>query len=302
MAEREDPRDFRPVRESSVWTAVILVVVLLGAGALWWRWSQTQAPTTAPPAATTAQDSAPANAPPDVPPPPPQAVQTAPQNPVDAPPDPSLPQLSDSDTRVTGALNDLLGRKNVATFLNVDGFVRRFVATVDNLPREHAATRMWPVQPAPQRFATTGGGESAAIALDNGQRYTPLVLMAEQVDPAAAAGVYFKLYPLFQQAYEELGYPGKYFNDRLIAVIDHLLAAPEPEGPVRVKMVEVKSDTPMTRPWAHYEYADPQFEAMSAGQKIMVRVGLVNERRLKTRLKAFRAQLVAGAGNSAQKN
>jgi len=294
MPEREDPRDFRPVRESSVWTAVILVVVLLGAGALWWRWSQTQAPTA--PVAATQPDGASASAPADAPPPPPQqAEQAAPLNPVETPPDPSLPQLSDSDAKVTSALNELLGRKNVGTFLNVDGFVRRFVATVDNLPREHAPSRMWPAQAAGQRFSTSGNADATTIALDNAQRYTPLVLMAEQVDPAAAAGVYFRLYPLFQQAYEELGYPGKYFNDRLVAVIDHLLAAPEPDGPVRVKMVEVKSDTPMTRPWVHYEYADPQLEAMSAGQKIMVRVGLVNERRLKAQLKALRAQLVAGA-------
>lgn len=299
MPEREDPRDFRPVRESSVWTAVILVVVLLGAGALWWRWSQTQAPVQ--PVAVNTQPDTPAAAPADAPPPPAQPEQVAPLNPIDAPPDPALPQLSDSDAKVTAALNQLLGAKSVTSFLNVDGFVRRFVATVDNLPREHAPSRVWPVQPVGQRFATGGAGENTAIALDNGQRYTPLVLLSENVDPAAAAAVYFKLYPLFQQAFEELGYPGKYFNDRLVAVIDHLLAAPEPEGPVKVTMVEVKSDTPMARPWVHYEYTDPQLEAMSAGQKMMVRVGLVNERRLKARLKAFRAQIVAGSPAVSQK-
>lgn len=299
MPEREDPREFRPVRESSVWTAVILVVVLLGAGALWWRWSQTQAPGE-PVAVNTPPPAAPA-APADVPPPPQQPEQVAPLNPIDTPPDAALPQLSESDARVTAALNELLGRKNVASHLNVDGFVRRFVATVDNLPREHAPSRVWPVQPAGSRFAAGGSGENATISLDNAQRYTPLVLLSEQVDPAAAAGLYFKLYPLFQQAFEELGYPGRYFNDRLVAVIDHLLAAPEPEGPVRVKMVEVKSDTPAAKPYVHYEFADPQLESMSAGQKMMVRVGLVNERRLKARLKAFRAQIVAGSAAVSQK-
>ena len=298
MPERDDSREFRPVRESSVWTAVILVLVLLGAGALWWRWSQTQTP--APTAAVTPPAVQPAPTP-DVPPPPPQPEQVAPQNPVDTPPEPGLPQLSDSDAKVTAALNELLGNKNVASFLNVDGFVRRFVATVDNLPREHAPSRIWPVQRNGQSFVTSGSGDSMSIGLDNAQRYTPLVLFAEQVDPAAAAGVYFKLYPLFQQAYEELGYPGKYFNDRLVAVIDHLLAAPEPQGPVRVKMVEIKSDNPAAKPFVHYEYVDPQLETLSAGQKMMVRVGLVNERRLKTRLKAFRAQVVAGARAVSQK-
>jgi hypothetical protein len=295
MPERDDPREFRPVRESSVWTAVILVLVLLGAGALWWRWSQTQAPSE-PVAVTPPPASAPADAP--APPPPAQPEASAPQNPIEQPPDAFLPPLSDSDAKVTAALNELLGNKNVAGFLHTDGFVRRFVATVDNLPREHAPSRMWPVRPVAPRFQAAGSGETQTISADNGQRYTPLVLLAEQVDPASAATIYFKLYPLFQQAFEELGYPGKYFNDRLIAVIDHLLAAPEPEGPVRVRRVEVKTDVPTSQPLVHYEYADPQFEAMSAGQKIMVRMGLVNERRLKARLKLFKAQVVAGAATA----
>jgi hypothetical protein len=283
-----DAREFRPVRESSVWTAVIIVVLLLGAGALWWRWSQQQAPTQPPVAATPP--------PPDMAPPPelPAApVATAPQNPIDTAPDAFLPPLGDSDAKVTAALNELVGKKNAIGMLQLDGFVRRFVATVDNLPREHAAPRMWPVHPTGQRFAVSGSGDTRTVSLDNAARYTPLVLLAESVDPAAAATLYFKLYPLFQQAYEELGYPGKYFNDRLVAVIDHLLRAPEPEGPLRVKLVEVKGDTPLAQPWVNYEYADSQLETLSAGQKMMVRVGLVNERRLKARLKVFRDQVAA---------
>jgi hypothetical protein len=221
----------------------------------------------------------------------PAPVATGPQNPIETPPDAALPPLASSDAQVTSALTDLLGRKNVLSFLHVDGFVRRFVATVDNLPRERAAPRMWPVQPTGQRFAVSGTGGTQAVSADNGARYTPMVLMVESVDPSRAVALYVKLYPLFQQAYEELGYPGKYFNDRLVAVIDHLLGAPEPQGPPRVKLVEVKGDSPLEQPWTHYEFVDPQLESLSAGQKMMVRVGLVNERRLKARLRAFRSQL-----------
>ncbi|MDM0112815.1 DUF3014 domain-containing protein [Variovorax sp. J22R133] len=283
-----DRAEFRPVRESSVWTAVVVVVLLLGAGALWWRWSQEQAPLQAPPAASTAEQTP---TPSDMAPPP--VADASPQNPIDTPQGP-LPPLGSSDSQVTASLNELFGKKNVISMLQVDGFVRRFVATVDNLPREHAAPRMWPVHPMGKRFSVSGSGEAQAIALDNGSRYTPLILMAETVDPARAAKVYTGLYPLFQQAYEELGYPGKYFNDRLVAVIDHLLRAPEPQGPLRVKLTEVKGDSPLEQPWVHYEFADPQLESLSAGQKMMVRVGLVNERRIKARLKAFRDQVATG--------
>jgi hypothetical protein len=48
---------------------------------------------------------------------------------------------------------------------------------------------------------------------------------------------------------------------------------------------------PSLRPWVRYEYADPQLQALSAGQKIMVRTGLQNERRLKAVLAKVRASV-----------
>ena len=150
------------------------------------------------------------------------------------------------------------------------------------------------MQPTKQRFTTQGKGEKETIAPNNAARYNPIVMLAESIDPAKAAKVYARLYPLFQQAYEELGYPGRYFNDRLVAVIDHLLQAPEPAGPVPVRLVEVKGKVQSQRPWVRYEYADPQLESLSSGQKIMVRVGLENERKLKASLRGFRDQIATG--------
>lgn len=288
---QRDPTEFRPARESSFWTLAVVVVLILAAAFGWWRWSlQKDVPaTTSPPVA-----SAP---PPQDQPEPPAPVATGPQNPVDAlaAPDPALPGLDAADARVGAALEQLLGRKAVGSFLETSGFVRRFVATVDNLSRAQAPARMWPVQRSPKSFQVQGAGEVKTIGLDNADRYTPFVLFVESVDPARAVALYARHYPLFQQAYEELGYPNRYFNDRLVAVIDHLLQAPEPAGPLQVKLTEVKGEMSGQPPWLSYEFADPRLEALSAGQKMMVRMGPVNERRLKARLKALRAELVAGA-------
>jgi hypothetical protein len=289
MSTAGETRDYAPRRERSMLPWALLVLVLLVAGYFGWRWYQQQQQPVAPPvAATTPEDAPPAPAP--------APVASGPQNPVDAlaPPDAALPALADSDSRVLKALAELLGGKNANTFLRPDGVVRRFVATVDNLAREQAPASAWPVQPTGQRFITEGQGANQTIAANNAARYNGFVLLAESVDPAKAAGVYARLYPLFQQAYEELGYPGRYFNDRLIAVIDHLLAAPEPKGPVQVRLVEVKGDYPSQRPWTRYEYVDPQLESLSAGQKIMVRMGPENERKLKASLRALRQQIATG--------
>lgn len=94
---------------------------------------------------------------------------------------------------------------------------------------------------------------------------------------------YVRLYPLFQRAYEHLGYPGNYFNDRLIAVIDHITAAPQLTGTLALVQPEIL-----------YKFADPRLEALSAGQKIMLRMGDANSMRIRAVLQVLRRQL-AGA-------
>ena len=208
----------------------------------------------------------------------------------------AAPSAEDPQARVVAAVTELVGRKNVLTFLQVDGLVRRVVATVDNLARSHAPLTLWPVNPAPGRFTTVApegatSGETL-IGADNSLRYAPLVIFLESVDTARAVAFYTRLYPLFQTAYEELGFPGRYFNDRLIAVIDVLLSTPTPANPLRVTLVEVKGSVPSVRPWVRYEFSDPALQSLTAGQKMLLRIGEVNQRRLTAKLREIRAAIV----------
>jgi hypothetical protein len=203
-----------------------------------------------------------------------------------------VPALNDSDSLLTERLTALLGRKRVLGFLQLDGFVRRAVATVDNLARSQASSKLWPVNPTPQRFtAQKGSNGGEVIHPDNSKRYTPLVQMIESVDTAKAVAVYRGLYPLFQQAYEELGFPDGYFNDRLVQVLDHLIATPLPTEPLAVTLVDVKGTVPSLRPWVRYEFAESDLEAMSAGRKMLLRTGPDNQRRLQSKLKDIRQRV-----------
>lgn len=276
---------------------VALTVVVLG-GFFGWRYYQsTQAPTAEPTVAQQpgeTEDAAPPVPVDDNAPPPGIA------NPVDnmetaedaSDTETAMPALDESDNVVTDRLNALLGRDSVLRFLQLDGFVRRTVATIDNLPRQLAPAAAWPVNPTPQRFTVQQGpGNITTISIDNAARYTPLVQMVEAVDTGKALAVYRGLYPLFQQAYEELGYPDRYFNDRLVQVLDHLIATPVPDGPLAVTLVEVKGEVPSTRPWVRYEFADPELEALSAGRKALLRVGPENQRRLQAKLVDIRQRI-----------
>ena len=201
---------------------VVLVAAAIAAGAWWW----TQRAPVRPPADMPSVAEAPAA----------PTADAAPAEPViQHPSEPLAAEPPLAAAGVGAALTDLLGRKAVASFLVLDDFPRRLVATLDNLGRAHAAPLLWPVNPTPGRFTVQEVQEASGgtvIAADNSLRYTPLVLLAESVDASRAVDVYVRLYPLLQRAYEELGYPKRYFNDRLIEVIDQLLATPERAGPL----------------------------------------------------------------------
>lgn len=207
-----------------------------------------------------------------------------------------LPALANSDTYLEEGIRSLMARHDMLRFVQLDGFVRRVVATVDNLARTHAAPRLWPVNPTSGRFTTTEtGATTTTISAKNSQRYTPLVHLIESLDTPKTVALYVRAYPLFQEAYEELGYPRGYFNDRLIAVIDRLLATPTRAEPLAVKLTEVKGPIETARPWVRYEFADPALESLSAGQKMLLRTGPDNEARLKIKLLEFRRQLTSAA-------
>jgi hypothetical protein len=265
--------------------AVLVAVAALGAGIVyWWQQSREKPPAPAP------RVEAPAAEPASPPAEPPIRYPLA--QGVDAE---ALPALGESDKLVMDALAELLGSEAVRTFVNPSEFVRHVVATVDNLPRERAAARLWPVQPTPGRLVLEGQGADAMLSAKNASRYAPIVRLVESVDTARAVALYVRLYPLFQRAYEELGYPNRYFNDRLVEVIDHLLGAPDVAGPIRLVPPDVKGPVPLPKPWVYYRFADPALEARSAGHKILIRVGPDNAARLKAKLREIRAQVAAGA-------
>ncbi|MBI4996947.1 MAG: DUF3014 domain-containing protein [Rhodocyclales bacterium] len=199
------------------------------------------------------------------------------QHPVEAPPAEPLPALDESDSALAKAITALVGDKPFGALFIPERLIRHVVATVDNLPREEAPVKVWPVRPVGSWLETTGEGESLTIGPKNAARYGAYVKVVKGLDAQKLAATYRQYYPLFQEAYRDLGYPKGYFNDRLIAAIDNLLATPEATEPLRLVQVKVR-----------YQFADPDLERRSAGQKILLRMGPENARVVKSKLREFR--------------
>jgi hypothetical protein len=209
-----------------------------------------------------------------------------PEGPADAASKAPLPLLADSDDALRDALGALAGAAAVKDYLLPENIVRHVVVTIDNLPRPKVAVDKRPTSPLPGSFMANGDELHATLDPQNYARYRPMVAVISKLDMQQLAVVYVRFYPLFQHAYQDLGYPNGYFNDRLVQVIDNLLATPQPAGPID-----------LVRPNVMYTFADPALEARPAGQKLLIRMGPDNAAAIKAKLMELRAAVTAAAPN-----
>ena len=271
---RTDRRDLAFEEDSRLpwaWGIGVVALVSIGVGVYLWR---TPAPEPAPPPRAMAPAPAPAA---DEPP---LIEYPLAQAPVAEPP---LPPLAQSDSLLVAALAELAGTPRLQELLQLPGLVRRVVVTVDNLPRNRLPVENWPVRPAGGSLRLTGSAADGGLAIDpsNAARYAAYVKLVESIDVTKLVALYVRTYPLFQQAYVELGYPKRYFNDRVLQVIDHLLATPQPAGPLK-----------LVQPRLAYEFADASLQALSVGQKTLLRIGPDHAARVKAKLAALRAEIL----------
>lgn len=191
-----------------------------------------------------------------------------------------LPPLDESDDLFAEALSGLFGDSVLSDLLRAPQLVRKGVIIVDNLTDRRLPVKYLPLRPPAGPFRVREQGGRIFLDPTNYARYRPYVDLLARLEPDAVK-VFLRRYgPWLQAAYEELGYPEARFEERLMAVIDVLLQTPEVTGPVE-----------LVQPSVHYKFADPTLEALSSGQKALLRMGPENARRVKEKLRQLRAAL-----------
>jgi hypothetical protein len=253
------------------------VVLAASGGALWFFYPRDAAapqPAAAPPPAVTTASE-------------PEPEVRHPIGQVAVPPAESvepLPTLADSDAAALAALGALMAGTDPSTWLVPQFLVQRLVTTIDNLPKASMPRQVYAAQPVAGTLAVADADGRRWLDAANYARYDTAVAVFEGADSRQLVAAYVRFYPLFQQAWAELGTGGQ-FNDRLVQVIDHLLVAPEIDGPI--ELVPAADGRP------RLAFADPRLEQASVGHKAMLRLGPDHAARVKTKLRQLR-DLLAG--------
>ncbi|HEY5672575.1 MAG TPA: DUF3014 domain-containing protein [Malonomonas sp.] len=194
----------------------------------------------------------------------------------------ALPSIDHSDASLQETLQSLSETKPFMHLLVMDHFIPKLVVTIDNLPSKKLPQAHLPLKTPKGRFQVSGTLEAPQTSRQNQKRYVAYVKLLESLEPELIITVYRYYYPLFQEAYKQLGYRNAYFNDRLIQVLDHLQETPNPTEPLT-----------LSQPAVLYTFADPSLEKLSSGQKILLRMGPDNRQRTLKVLARYRQLLVS---------
>lgn len=275
--ERANARRPRRRRGPGIGVALFAVALAIGALLVWLsqRNAEPEPAESAPGEPIAAAATAPADAQPEpaVPPPPPAEESI------------EVPSLAESDPFVREQIGPLSPLPALATWLAQAGLAQRFAASVDNIaegasPRAHLDF----LRPS-ESFRVVGSDTNPRIDPASYARYDVIADVVESLDAAACASAYRWLAVLFQQAYEELGYPGRRFHERAVEAIDVLLAAPV-----------LEESPPLVRHIGRYQWADEEIQRASDAVKQLLRMGPRNVVRVQAKLRELRAAIAPLAG------
>lgn len=185
-----------------------------------------------------------------------------------------LPPLDESDVLVRELVKQLSSHPSVAAWLATDDLIRSFTIGVTNVVEGKTPARQLPMLRPSSSFRVLERGDDLIIDPRSYERYDALAAAAASMDPAGSARLYATLKPRIDEAYRELG--NSPFDRTFERAIVLLLSTPVPDGPIRVEPRGVG-----------YGFADPRLEALTGGQKQLLRMGPRNARAVQSSLRAI---------------
>ncbi|PAJ73292.1 hypothetical protein CJF42_16710 [Pseudoalteromonas sp. NBT06-2] len=207
-----------------------------------------------------------------------EVTQTKELSLVEVEPAKTLPQLNDSDLSVKTQLSQYFAKKTLKLVVQ-DDMIRRFVVYVDNIGKGKIVKKHSPII-EPQASFTVAEGDILTTAPQSYERYTPFVELFTSMTPQQAVNFYKEYKPLFDEAYEEIGYQERDFDEAVFDAIDMVLTTPIVTGNV-----------PLLSESVVYKYAYSDWEQLPEAQKQLLRMGAKNVKKVKSALKGIKTFL-----------
>ncbi|MDH3254998.1 MAG: DUF3014 domain-containing protein [Acidobacteriota bacterium] len=187
-----------------------------------------------------------------------------------------LPALDASDELVRELARALSANPKLASWLVTDDIVRRFVVAVDNIGEGETPRAQLGFMAPPGSFRTSEQQGRTFIDPAGYRRYDVVAEVFSSLDTEGTVDLYRRLEPLIAQAYEDLGYPERRFDDALRRAARVVLDAPSVTGAIELE--------PAVR---SFRFADERLENLDPVHKQLLRLGPQNLAKIQAKTKAL---------------
>jgi hypothetical protein len=191
-----------------------------------------------------------------------------------------LPTLSESDEFVNLKTIEIADGMKIEPLLVEENLVRHFVVFVDNLAQGELARKVSPLKPSNRVFTVSEITNKTYLNPDSYHRYDIYADLVSGLNEEQLTKTYQELTPLLSEAFKELGYGDMSFNDRMVEAIDIMLDTPIIDSPIELDGVSV-----------NYQFVDPQLESLPNAQKLLIRMGPENSKKVKAALRKLKKNL-----------
>lgn len=220
----------------------------------------------------------------------PEVIESPPAPPEPEPEPEPLPELAESDVVALAAAEQLTGDDELKSLLVQDNVIQKSVRAVIAAADGGVVHEYRPLRSPSGTFLVEAldepvredVGQRYRLSPRNYERYDRYVNLLTRLEPRDVAAVFQRFYPLFEQAYEQHGVNGGSFQSLTLKAIDSLLAAPV-----------LDQEPILVQPRVYYEFEDPRLEALPATQKLLIRMGPENTRKVQAALKELRSVIAA---------
>jgi len=204
--------------------------------------------------------------------------------PAATPADTALPPLDELDPVLGRLIGEVTASPLLSKWLATGNLARQMAALVEGAAGGSLPLRLLaPLRPT-GAFSVVERHGRATIAPASYARYDAMAGVIAALDPATVVRVYRMLAPRLEEAHGELGEGDRTFDAALREGLRRLSETPIPDGPIAV-----------TARGGVYGFADPGLEALSPAQKLLLRSGPANAKRVQTQLAAIAVALGAPA-------
>ncbi|MDX1491472.1 MAG: DUF3014 domain-containing protein [Pseudohongiellaceae bacterium] len=192
-----------------------------------------------------------------------------------------LPSLNESDSFLLEQLASFELGSRLLEVVNAEQIARQFVVFVENVSQGSLPQLDYPIKRLSQSMAVREIDDNLyEMEAGSFKRYDAMVSTLVAVDPQAAMALYELAKPLLQEAYAEIGYRNRDFDNAMLGAIDTVINARTAPGPYQ-----------LVKPKVMYVYADAEIESMNAVEKQLLRMGPDNAAKLKAALARYKELL-----------